>query len=83
MAWATGGSREVRHIVKTEATQYEPTASWEGLDANLDKEGVALVASLVQELSDGGKMVAVAAHSPELAALSRSSVVLDTTAFVG
>lgn len=46
-------------------------------DANLDREGVALVAALVKELSSKGKMVAVAAHTPELAALSSQRVELS------
>ena len=32
-------------------------------DANLDREGVRLVASLVTELVAAGKMVAIAAHA--------------------
>jgi len=39
-------------------------------DANLDRAGVALVAALVTELSATGKMVVVAAHTPEVAAAS-------------
>jgi ABC-type multidrug transport system fused ATPase/permease subunit len=39
-------------------------------DANLDRDGIVLVAALVQELSASGKMVAVAAHTRELAELS-------------
>jgi len=35
-------------------------------DAGLDREGIALVASLVEELAKEGRMVAVAAHSGEL-----------------
>lgn len=38
-------------------------------DANLDREGIELVARLVDELVQQGKMVAVAAHSSELAAI--------------
>jgi ABC-type multidrug transport system fused ATPase/permease subunit len=45
-------------------------------DANLDREGVALVAALVKEMSSKGKMVAVAAHTPELATLSSQRVEL-------
>jgi ABC-type multidrug transport system fused ATPase/permease subunit len=33
-------------------------------DANLDREGIALLASLIEELSLEGRMVAVAAHGP-------------------
>lgn len=43
-------------------------------DANLDREGVALVAALVSELSAAGTMVAVAAHTPELAAMSSRAI---------
>lgn len=35
-------------------------------DADLDREGIAMVAALVEELTKEGRMVAVAAHSPEL-----------------
>lgn len=45
-------------------------------DANLDREGVALVAALIKELSSKGKMVAVAAHTLELATLSSQRVEL-------
>src|SRR5262249_48700771 len=46
-------------------------------DANLDREGVALVASLVTSLCDSGKRVAGAAHPPGLAALSPGGVPLE------
>jgi ABC-type bacteriocin/lantibiotic exporter with double-glycine peptidase domain len=46
-------------------------------DADLDREGVALVAALIRELCDAGKMVAVAAHSPELASLSSRPVRIE------
>lgn len=39
-------------------------------DANLDREGIALVGELAKELCRAGKMVAIAAHTPELANLS-------------
>lgn len=39
-------------------------------DANLDREGVRLVVSLIRELSLAGKMVLVSAHTPELMAVS-------------
>lgn len=45
-------------------------------DANLDHDGVLLLGQLVKELSAAGKMVAIAAHSPELANVSPSPVVL-------
>jgi ABC-type bacteriocin/lantibiotic exporter with double-glycine peptidase domain len=45
-------------------------------DANLDRDGIALVASLVKEMSAEGRMVALAAHTPDLAALSTQPVVL-------
>jgi ABC-type transport system involved in cytochrome bd biosynthesis fused ATPase/permease subunit len=38
-------------------------------DANLDRDGVLLIVEIVRELVEGGKMVAVAAHTPELAAM--------------
>lgn len=43
-------------------------------DANLDSEGVRLLVSLVGELSAAGKMVALAAHTPELASVSPAPV---------
>jgi ABC-type bacteriocin/lantibiotic exporter with double-glycine peptidase domain len=46
-------------------------------DANLDRDGVALVVSLVTSLCESGKMVAVAAHTPELAALSPGRLHLE------
>jgi ABC-type bacteriocin/lantibiotic exporter with double-glycine peptidase domain len=39
-------------------------------DANLDRDGIQLVGELARELTAAGKMVAIAAHSPELAALA-------------
>jgi len=45
-------------------------------DANLDREGIELVGSIVRELCREGKMVAVAVHTPELAALSTNRVEL-------
>ncbi|MDF2693252.1 MAG: toxin transporter, ATP-binding protein, partial [Labilithrix sp.] len=39
-------------------------------DANLDREGIAFVASLVRELASAGKMVVVIAHTSELNAVS-------------
>jgi ABC-type bacteriocin/lantibiotic exporter with double-glycine peptidase domain len=45
-------------------------------DANLDQEGVALVAALVSELTAAGTMVAIAAHTPQLAALSKRRITL-------
>jgi ABC-type bacteriocin/lantibiotic exporter with double-glycine peptidase domain len=41
-------------------------------DANLDREGIALVAALVADLCAAGTMVAIAAHNSELAALSKT-----------
>jgi ATP-binding cassette subfamily C protein CydCD len=49
-------------------------------DANLDRAGVAMVAALVSELTAAGKMVAVAAHTPELAAIPSVRVELGRTA---
>lgn len=46
-------------------------------DANLDIGGVALMAALVRGLVAEGKMVALAAHTPELAAVSDAPVSLD------
>lgn len=46
-------------------------------DANLDLEGIELVAGLVEELCAAGKMVAIAAHTPRLAALSTRPVRVD------
>jgi ABC-type bacteriocin/lantibiotic exporter with double-glycine peptidase domain len=43
-------------------------------DANLDREGIALVVALVKKMSAQGKLVAIAAHTPELAALSASPI---------
>ncbi|OJY28084.1 MAG: hypothetical protein BGO98_21240 [Myxococcales bacterium 68-20] len=51
-------------------------------DANLDQEGVVLVASIVKELCAEGRMVAIAAHTPELAALSRTPVELGRRSIV-
>ena len=45
-------------------------------DANLDRDGVLLVADLVEELSRQGKMVAVAAHNAELAQIQGVHVAL-------
>ena len=47
---------------------------------DLDRAGVTLVASLVTELARDGAMVAVAAHTPELAALSSLRFSLDDIA---
>lgn len=46
-------------------------------DANLDREGIARVASLVGEMVAAGKMVAVAAHTSELAPPARVELSLD------
>lgn len=43
-------------------------------DANLDAGGIALVVGLVRELCAEGVMVAVAAHTPELASMSARPV---------
>jgi len=43
-------------------------------DANLDAAGVLMVASIVKTLAREGRMVAIAAHTPELAALSSTPV---------
>jgi ABC-type bacteriocin/lantibiotic exporter with double-glycine peptidase domain len=48
-------------------------------DANLDREGVALVAALITELCTAGTMVAVAAHTHELAAVSPHAIRLGAT----
>jgi ABC-type bacteriocin/lantibiotic exporter with double-glycine peptidase domain len=48
-------------------------------DANLDQEGIALVAALVSELTAAGTMVAIAAHTPQLAALSKRTITLGET----
>ncbi|AKV00810.1 RTX toxin transporter, ATP-binding protein [Labilithrix luteola] len=45
-------------------------------DANLDARGIKLVAELIRELTAQGKMVAVAAHTPELAEMPATRVVL-------
>lgn len=46
-------------------------------DANLDREGVRLVVELVGELVAAGKMVAIAAHTPELVDVTGSQVTLE------
>lgn len=46
-------------------------------DANLDREGVRLVASLVTELVAAGKMVAIAAHAPEIVELAAAPLTLE------
>jgi ABC-type bacteriocin/lantibiotic exporter with double-glycine peptidase domain len=43
-------------------------------DANLDRDGVELVGTLVRELASEGKMVAVIVHTPELAELSANTI---------
>jgi ABC-type transport system involved in cytochrome bd biosynthesis fused ATPase/permease subunit len=48
-------------------------------DANLDREGIVLVAALANELAKQGKMVAIAAHSAELATLSASTLTLESS----
>jgi ABC-type multidrug transport system fused ATPase/permease subunit len=45
-------------------------------DANLDRAGVALVADIIRELVEGGRMVAVAAHTRDLAELPGTRVKL-------
>lgn len=45
-------------------------------DANLDREGIALVAGLLRELAQD-RMVAFAAHTPELLAVASKVVTLD------
>lgn len=45
-------------------------------DANLDRAGVALVGEIVADLVARGRMVAIAAHSPELSALDGTRVTL-------
>jgi ABC-type multidrug transport system fused ATPase/permease subunit len=45
-------------------------------DANLDRAGIALVAEIVAELLARGRMVAIAAHTEELTALTGTHVVL-------
>ena len=45
-------------------------------DANLDRDGVTMIATLVTELAREEKMVAVAAHTPELAELQGCHVEL-------
>lgn len=49
-------------------------------DANLDHDGVRLVAALVSELVAAGKMVVIAAHADELSAIPASRIVLTTEA---
>lgn len=46
-------------------------------DANLDADGVALVAAIAKEMCAEGKMVAIAAHTRALAALSSSPLDLE------
>lgn len=46
-------------------------------DANLDRAGIALVAEIVRELVARGRMVAIAAHTDELAALPGTHVTLS------
>ncbi len=46
-------------------------------DANLDAEGVALVAELLRELARKGKIVVVAAHTPEVIAAADRVVHLE------
>jgi ABC-type multidrug transport system fused ATPase/permease subunit len=46
-------------------------------DANLDATGVTLVAKLLTELADAGKIVVVAAHTPELIACGDRVVHLE------
>lgn len=48
-------------------------------DANLDRDGVALIVTMVNELLQSNCMVAVAAHTRELAELSSSPIRLDRT----
>lgn len=45
-------------------------------DANLDREGIALVRSIVEDLSRSGMMVILAAHTQELAQMPSERVVL-------
>jgi ABC-type multidrug transport system fused ATPase/permease subunit len=46
-------------------------------DANLDAAGVKMVAQIVRELADAGKVVVVAAHTPELIAAADKVVHLE------
>lgn len=46
-------------------------------DANLDRDGVRLVAALVAELVASGKMVVIAAHAAELSEIPASRIVLS------
>jgi ABC-type bacteriocin/lantibiotic exporter with double-glycine peptidase domain len=50
--------------------QNAPVVLLDEPDANLDQDGVKLVADIVLELVAAGKMVLLAAHAPELMALS-------------
>lgn len=45
-------------------------------DANLDARGIKLVAELIREMTAQGKMVAVAAHTPELAEMPATRIAL-------
>ncbi len=45
-------------------------------DANLDRAGVVLVAEIVAELVKDGRMVAIAAHTPDLAAIAGTRLTL-------
>jgi ABC-type multidrug transport system fused ATPase/permease subunit len=46
-------------------------------DANLDAAGVKMVAEILRELADAGKIVVVAAHTPELIAAADRVVYLE------
>ena len=47
-------------------------------DANLDHDGVVLVRQRIEEMIAAGKMVAVAAHTPEVAGVPGTRVELVT-----
>lgn len=46
-------------------------------DANLDAAGIVMVGKLLRELADAGKIVVVAAHTPEILAVADRVVHLD------
>lgn len=47
-------------------------------DANLDREGIVMVGEVVAELLSRGRMVAIAAHTPELSAIEGVRVALSS-----
>ena len=59
--------------------QRAPVVILDEPDANLDRDGIALVHELVTVMVARGRMVALAAHTPELAALSSRPISLGRT----